>query len=323
MGDVNRILITGATGFIGQATVADARARGLPVTVVARNKVPKAWRTDDGITVVQADLSDPGCVDDLRDALHGVGVVIHAAAHLGDDPRAVASDTVRGTDHLLQAMQDSAARLVLVSSIVVYDTMRLSPGDMLTEDSPLETVQHARDAYAEGKLRQEALVRDAGRDAWLIRPGAVWGPGRTWHALMGFWASKLFVQIGGDGELPLVHVDHLARMLIDAALQDPGGLRALNALDDDRPTRARFMAAHRRMTGWPRMVLPVPYPTWLALARALRPFAEKLPGLFREPILRARLMPLHYPNTALRSALGGEDNDTFEGMLARSMERQT
>ena len=319
MGALGRLLITGAGGFIGRAAVAAARARGIEVVAVARRSVAPGWAEDDGIEVLRADLSDPACVNALSGAMRGCGAVIHAAAHLGGDDAALRADTLLATSHLLDALPPEM-RLVLVSSIAVYDTMALSPGDVLDEDAPLNTPAGAQDGYSRAKLAQEGLCAARGGPLWMMRPGAVYGPGRSWHALNGFWAGPLLVRIESDGALPLCHVDHLGRSLVSAAMTDPGGVRVVNVVDDDLPTRARFCADHRRLTGWPKAMLPVPYGAWLGVARALRPISGKLPGLLREPVLRARMMPLSYPNHALREALGGRDDAPFSEMLARSVE---
>jgi len=320
MGKMTRLLITGATGFVGAACVAEARARGIEVVALYRRSQPADWARDRGIQPLQGDLSDPATARELDAILGECQAVIHAAAHLGGDSAAHRNDTLRGTETLLTAMQGTNARLVLVSSIAVYDTMQVDPGAVLDESSPLGDPDHPRDAYSEAKLRQEILCRAAGVPLWILRPGAIYGPGRSWHALLGFFASKLHVQINSDGELPLTHVSHTAWALVEAATRDPQGTPVLNLLDDDRPTRARFLRAHRRMVGWPRLVLPVRYRLWLTLVHVVKPISGKLPGLFQEPTLRARLMPLRWPNTALRHALGGEDRDTFEGMLVRTLE---
>ncbi|PYG29518.1 NAD-dependent epimerase/dehydratase family protein [Pelagimonas varians] len=319
MGEMTRILITGANGFVGRAAVAEARKQGFEVIAVYRRQPLPEWAVDNGVIQQQADLSDPACAALLHEHMDRVGAVIHAAAHMGGDAAQHAEDTLCGTQTVLEAMRGSNAQLVLVSSVAVYDTLKLEPGDTLTEDSPLEELNHARDPYAEAKLQQEHLCVKTGHPVWLMRPGAVYGPGRTWHALMGFWAWKLHVQINSDGQLPLVHVEHLAQTLVSAAQATPKGTHALNVVDDDLPTRARFLAAHRKMTGWPRMVLPLPFGPWLALTRILKPISGKLPGLLKEPVVRARLMPLNYPNTALRAALGGADFACFENMLSKSL----
>lgn len=318
MGAVSRILITGAGGFIGRATVAEARARGLGVVAVVRRAAPSDWAEDAGIEVVTADLSDPASVDALAGGLRGCGAVIHAAAHLGGDPAAIEADTLRGTRHLLDALPEGM-RLVLVSSVAIYDPMRRAPGETLDERARLSAEGQAQDPYSGAKLAQEALCRASGHPLWLMRPGAVWGPGRTWHALSGFWVGPCHVLLDSDGELPLVHVTSVARALVSAALRDPEGTVALNVIDDDRPTRRRFARAHRRAAGWPRLILPLPWTLWRGLARLSAPLGPRRPGLLREPVLRARIMPLSWPNAALRQTLGGSDDAPFEEMLARSL----
>ncbi|GGF62843.1 Nucleoside-diphosphate-sugar epimerase [Mameliella alba] len=318
------IAITGAGGFLGRACVAEARRRGLPVLALYRNSLPGDWAGDAGITPLQLDLTAPDAADRLRAALPEDCAIIHAAAHLGDNLAAVARDTLSATRTLRDAWRDSDARLVLISSLAVYDTDALAPGDAVSESTPLiplpDTPEQARDAYAGSKRLQEALFLDDLQDGWILRPGALWGPGRTWHALQGFRASKLFVTIGSHGELPLAHVDLCAQIAVEAARTPTPGPGIVNVFDDDRPTRARFLRAHRRCFGWPRLNVTVPYGAWLALVRLLKPISGNLPGLFRENILRARLMPLRYPNTRMRSAFPGEDIDTFEGLMTRAAE---
>ncbi len=320
-GEVSRILITGAGGFIGRATVAEARARGLEVVAVVRKTVAPEWAEDDGVSVVEADLSQPPSLLTLRRALEGCGAVIHAAAHLGDDGAAIEADTLAATRHLLAALPGDI-RLVLVSSIAVYDLGKLAPGDAVTERSPLNRPGHAQDAYAESKLAQEVLCQGALQPLWLMRPGAVWGPGRTWHALNGFWSGPLQVTLASHGALPLVHVKHLARALVSASLTDPQGMTALNVIDDDLPTRTRFVSAHRKAAGWPKAAVNLPWTLWLSLTRTLKPLQSRLPGLLREPVLRARIMPLRWPNTALRASLGGVDDAPFETLLRDTLESQ-
>lgn len=330
MGALMAIAVTGASGYVGRACVAEARRRGHPVLAVTRSAPPADWAQDAGITALQLDLTAPEAAERLTGALADGSALIHAAAHMGDEPQALARDTLLANRAVHAAWVAKAPRLVLISSLAVYDTDRLHPGDALTESSALiplpdASLSGARDPYAGAKRLQEAmfLFDDRLDDDWILRPGAIWGPGRSWHALQGFWASKLFVTIGSEGELPLAHVDHVARVALHCAQTAPVDVSVLNVFDDDRPTRARFLRAHRRAYGWPRFNVTVPYGAWMALVRLLKPLAHRLPGLFREPILRARMMPLRYPNAALRSALPGEDTNSFEGTMARTREAET
>ncbi|HEY4571265.1 MAG TPA: NAD(P)-dependent oxidoreductase, partial [Kribbella sp.] len=51
-----RVLVTGAAGFIGRAVVAALRERGVPVTAVDREPADASW--DEGVHVVTGDLTD-------------------------------------------------------------------------------------------------------------------------------------------------------------------------------------------------------------------------------------------------------------------------
>ncbi len=321
-----RIVVTGASGFLGRACVAEARRHDLPVLAVTRGAPLPGWADDAGIATLQLDLTAPEAADRLTGALTEDSALIHAAAHLGDDAQALARDTLQANRAVHAAWTAKAPRLVLISSLAVYDTDRLHPGDALRESSALiplpdATLRGARDPYAGAKRLQEAmfLFDDALDDDWILRPGAIWGPGRSWHALQGFWASKLFVTIGSEGELPLAHVDHVARIAVEAARTPTPGPGVLNVFDHDRPTRARFLKAHRQVHGWPRLNVTVPYTLWSAMVRLLRPVAHRLPGLFREPVLRARMMPLRYPTDRLHSAFPGK-GPRFEDLMTATRE---
>ncbi|SFD71950.1 NAD-dependent epimerase/dehydratase family protein [Roseivivax sediminis] len=307
MGALGRIAVTGAGGFLGRAVLAEARARGIAATALAR-------RADElDADVVACDLADSG--PELADALRGADAVIHAAAHMGGDTEVHARDTLRATERLLRAMTDAGvARLVLVGSAAVYDVAALPPGSAVDEDTPVATEAAAADTYARAKIAQEALVRDwaaaPGRSAHILRAGAVYGPGRLWNAHLGVRAGPVLLRLGRGGTLPLVHRDRAARALLDAAGTAGDGVTVLNLLDDDLPDRGRYLAALRR-TGWPTAVAPLPWPLLLPAAKALAGWPGR-PGLLRERALRARMAPYHWSNARLRAAFPERDRGTFE-----------
>ncbi|MCA0940365.1 NAD(P)H-binding protein [Salipiger pacificus] len=314
-----RILLTGATGFVGRAVLAEARAQGLQVTALRRAPTPEKSVQVKGVRWIEADLADPACIQSLRDAAQGCSAVIHAAAHLGSDEGTVAATTVDGTRHLLAALEGLPLHLVLVSSLGIYDTARLSPGAEVTERTPLETSANARDAYVAGKLAQEDLCRASGLPLWILRPGVIFGAGRTWNAHLGPALGPLLIRVGTKGELPLAHVSHVAKRLLQAALRRPEGVRVINVIDPDRPDRTRFLRAHAA-SGWPKAVLPLPWPLWMLAARLLAPLEARLPGLLRVPVLKARMMPLRYPDKELIAALGPLLQDRFGALMARALQ---
>ena len=115
-----RVLITGANGFLGDATVRAFLDREVDVRVLVRpasdlSRFP--WADD--VEVARADLrGGPG----LEEAFEDVDVLVHlAACVVGDDEERFFS-TVVGTERLLEAMAKSGTRrVVLASSFSVYD----------------------------------------------------------------------------------------------------------------------------------------------------------------------------------------------------------
>ena len=306
------LLITGAAGFVGRATVAMARSRGHIVRAVVRRAgaAPSAWQRDPGISVHGVDLAEPGAALDA--ALVGVDAVIHAAAALSGDDAVHARDTVLATRRLVAAMPQNMP-LVLVSSLAVY-AGDLRPGSLIDETTPLEPLPALRDAYCRAKLAQEEIARAQGR-LLILRPGAVWGPGHLWNAHLGVALGPILLQMGSKGPVPLCHVDHCALGLVLGA-ERWDGPEVVNVIDDDLPDRARYVAALRQ-GGWPKLVLPLPWQ--LPDLVAAREAPTRLPGLLRRPALRARMMPLRYDNEALHR-LGWEPLHGFDAGMQAALE---
>ncbi|MGX9352185.1 NAD-dependent epimerase/dehydratase family protein [Shimia sp. W99] len=309
------IAITGATGFVGQHTVAYARLIDLPLRVIVRaeHSVPRGWVNDPGVDIREADLAES---TNISSDLKGASAVIHAAATLAGDH---ARDTIAASENLIAAIVEAGVpHVVLVSSLSVYDVTTLRDNDILTEACPL--AETGRDAYAAAKLSQEHMFRAAAQEHGLtlsiLRPGAIYGPDRLFNAHIGPGIGPALVMIDGGGKVPLCHVDLAAECLIRAA-QSPNGIEAINLFDDALPSRDRFVTAFRR-TGWPRLVLHLPLGMARLLAR-ITPNGASMPGLLRRDTLEARHKPLSYANTMMHKRLNPVTMLPFETAMSGSI----
>lgn len=291
------LMITGAGGFLGRAVVDEAQARGHEVRALTR----------DDLDLTSGELP----------ALDGVDCVIHLAGSLSGDEAVQARDTVEVTRGVIEAMQAQPLppRLVLASSIAVYSA---DAKGVVTEATPLEDRPDRRDAYARAKLAQEEMLRGSGLRHTILRPGAILGPDRVTTAHLGPATGGTLILLERGGEVPVVSLADCARAFVRAA-EAPGEGRALNILGPDRPTRARYVAALRR-TGWPRHVLPFNWRLVMPLAWLLSPLGDRLPGLLRPAILRARMRPLRYDVAAAKAALDWTPQDDFETAFDRATE---
>ena len=289
MGAVKRVLITGASGFIGSATVDAALDAGLEV-VAAQRRIG-ANRT--GVTYVSVDLTVRDSVDLLVSAMTGCDAVIHLAAAMSGDAKDHARLTLAGTEHVIAAMKKAGiGHLTLASSLAVYDTSKVAIGAALTDATPLVTTDSPRDAYSDAKAQQETLVSKAGFESvTVVRPGIVYDTDRLWNAHLGVGAGPALFRAASGDPLPMCHVQRCAAALVQATahlLRD-----TITLVDPSLPTRGQVIAKLQE-SGWPKLVLPLPLGFLWTLARVLTPLAPRLPGLLRAPVLRQRLMPMTY-----------------------------
>ena len=309
------LAITGASGFLGRACVGVALARGHRVRALTRRPA----EFPESVEAIALDLADPHAP--LATALDGVDAVIHAAAALRGGDAAHRRDTLQATANLLAALDGAApdARLVLVSSIAVYNATARE----ITEDTPLEPLPGDRDAYARAKLAQEALLAETSREAWIARPGFIYGPGHVWNAHLGLRLGPLLLRFAGKGQIPLVCLGSCADALVMAAARPVplAGQRALNLVESDLPDARRYLRLIGPMA--PRWQLPAP--VWpLALSgQALGlapPLRRRLPGLLQPRTLKARFGAKSYSNARAADDLAWVPRQPLENALHAAVE---
>jgi nucleoside-diphosphate-sugar epimerase len=249
-----RMLVTGASGFIGGVLCEMLVHRGHEVVALVRRPgseppgtLPRAGDLRDGAGLHEALMSDrPDCV-------------IHLAAEIASqrNGRKVHAANVTGLRLLLDAclaMGDSGTaagpRIVFSSTVVTGD----AGGAMLTEEEPLPV----QTPYGRSKLEGERMVLGSGLPAVVIRPSHVYGPG-------GWYANELiprlrqpgrFAVIGrGENLWDVVHVDDVAAALVLAVESAPAG-SLYHVVDDEPLTFYEFMAmtAEALGVGAPRRV---------------------------------------------------------------------
>lgn len=203
------IAVTGATGFVGQAVLDEAVRRGLLVRALTR----RAQEPRDGVTWVRGDLADHGA---LRALAVGSDAVLHIAGVVNaPDAAGFQAGNVAGT----QAILDAAGALGEKRFICVSSLAAREPD--LSD-------------YGRSKHAAEELVRASRLDWTIIRPPAIYGP-RDAELLELFKAARFHVlPMPPAGRASIIHVDDLARLLLDLV---PSGERVSGQIfepDDGR-----------------------------------------------------------------------------------------
>lgn len=175
-----RILVTGATGFIGRSLVASLVGREqLSVLAATRHGTPVGLPR--GIEAVA--LGDLGCCPDLRAAVTGCDVVVHAAArvHVLRDTASNPLEEFRrlnvaATTHVAeQAAWAGVRRLVFISSIKVSGEDTTGRAPYRADEKPVP-----EDAYGISKWEAEQALTEVaertGLEVVIVRPPLVYGP---------------------------------------------------------------------------------------------------------------------------------------------------
>ena len=319
-----KVLVTGAGGFLGRYVVARLLQRGHKVRAMVRPMSPaRAWPED--VEIFAADLR---VADNLVAAFDGIDAVIHLASATSGNEDVQFASTVVGTENLLEAMSHSATRrLVLVSSLVVYDWSQ-ARGTM-DEKTPLERNIYTMGGYTIAKVWQERIVGRAakahGWDLTVMRPGFIWGPRHAELAGMGRRFGRGYLMFGPFTRLPLTHVENCADALV-VAVESPATIgETFNVVDDDSIRVWRYVKEYARRTGRPGLMLPLPYWFGYGLAqvaalvsRMLFGKKGKLPSLLTPRRFEAQFKPIRFNNQKMQKLMNWKPPLTFDDCLKQT-----
>jgi nucleoside-diphosphate-sugar epimerase len=316
------VLVTGSNGFIGSRVVAALLERGFRrIRCFVRpsgnlGNLEAAASTYPGsanaLEIVEGNLLSP---DDCLRAAANVSVMFHLAAGMDSSFAGCFMNSVLTTRNLLDAACAGGRlrRFVNVSSFAVYSNLEMPRHAALDEAAPLETEPNRReDPYGYGKLKQEQLVQRYGRERGvgyvIVRPGAVFGPGKAnLTGRVGIDTFGPFFHMGGGNELPLTYVDNCAEAIVLAGLVSGIDGETFNVVDDDLPTSRQFLKMYKRQAR--RFVsFPVPYPIAYFLCALWEDYSLRtggqLPARFNRRRCAAEWKGNRYSNRKLKERTG-------------------
>lgn len=286
-----RVLVTGATGFVGAWVARELARRGHVVRVLVRPQSRLDNLEDVPCERVLGDVTDPASAER---AVAGCTGVVHAAGvarlRAGDRDHLLAVNQA-GAEHVLSAaLRAGVQRAVFVASAGALGGTRKPVAMDETWSGSAEAV--AVD-YFVSKLRGERAARAlacAGLPLMIVRPGVVLGPGDLYHSSAGIVlmlareALPRYVRGGGS----YCDVRDVARAHVEALERGrPGAIYHLGGHNLEMGDFARLVS---RLSGVP---LPrrVPYPLMLAIA-SLKEAGAKVRGA-RAPLSRQLVRGAH------------------------------
>jgi nucleoside-diphosphate-sugar epimerase len=220
------ILVTGATGFLGSALVAELLKQKRPVRILARDEKKAYQQFGDTVTVIPGEITN---ARQVQRAVDGATCIYHLAGrlyHPSTPPQLYRDIHVEGTRILLAACrgQSQLQRIVHCSTTGVFGITGNTPA---SEDAPIAPTNPYEATKRESELLALKAYQEQGLPVRVVRPGLVYGPGDL-H-LLGFFAAihkGLFRVIdGGEAQLHPIYIDDMtaALLLCASSLPQPCG----------------------------------------------------------------------------------------------------
>jgi nucleoside-diphosphate-sugar epimerase len=205
---LNKILVTGANGFVGTALTKKLIAEEWAVTGVVRNESDLHGIA--GVSILEIGNIDKNT--DWKIALRGIDAIVHTAARVhvmkntpADPLKAYRSVNVHGTIQLArQAAVSGVRRFVFISTIKVNGEENIAAYRETDKPAPI-------DPYGISKLQAEKellkLAGQTGMEVVVLRPPLIYGPGVRANFL------KLLQAVDRGLPIPLARIDNRRSMI--------------------------------------------------------------------------------------------------------------
>jgi len=282
-----KVLVTGATGFVGHHVAKALAAEGADLRLLTRKSSNLANLEGIPAETVVGDLSDPAS---LKSSLAGIDAVVHVAADYRlwiPDPAAMYRANVDGTRELLRlAREAQVKRFVYTSSVATMHFF--TNGIVSNEDTPV-TLKDMVGHYKRSKFlaEQEAIqAAQSGQQVIILNPTTPIGPNDrkptpTGRIFVDFLNKKFPAYV--DTGLNLVDVSEVARAHVLALTKGTPGRRYI--LGGENLTLKQILDKMSAITGIPSPTVKIPF----AVAATYAFFEEWITGRIRGREPRATL----------------------------------
>jgi nucleoside-diphosphate-sugar epimerase len=267
---MKRVLITGATGFIGGHLVSANLSKGHQVRALVLPDDPEAFLLKSGsVEIVTGDIRD---YEAVKRAASGVDIVFHCAAVVTDwAPKKLFKEvTVGGTDNICKAsLEAGVSRLVDMST---NDVFGLDESQVMDETFPLRPWH---EPYSDSKIEAEKICwryhEEHGLPVTMVYPCWVFGEGdKTFVPLLAdailkreliFWRKDVIVWP--------TYIENLVDLLMLIAEDDRAVGNGYLVHDGESVTLEEFCAGIAKSLGVPPTKTHIPYSVAYLAAKAL------------------------------------------------------
>jgi len=313
----SKVLVTGATGFVGQALVNELLTDQFFISALVRDK-----RTMLPESVVKIKGGDLAHIKDWLPSLKSQDVVVHVAAraHIMNGEETNPFEAYRqvntlATLHLAkQAAEAGVKRFIFISSVKVNGEMTASNQSFKPDDKFVPN-----DPYGFSKYEAEqgllALTKETDMDVVIIRPPLVYGPGvRANFASMMSWVNKSIPLPFGAiyNQRSLVALDNLVSFIIHCIDHPKAANEVFLISDGEDVSTTQLLKKVAKAFDKKALLIPVPV--------SVMTLAAKLVG--KEDMANRLFGSLQIDNSKVRDLLGWKSVTTMDEQLKKIAEAE-
>jgi uncharacterized protein YbjT (DUF2867 family) len=284
-----KILVVGASGFIGKHLLRALRDRGHEAIGAARHATAPGW--------IAADYVRDQTDSDWLPRLHGIDVVVNCVGILRERGR-----------QTFAALHDAGPR-ALFAACAQAGVRRVIQVSALGAD------ERARSGYHRSKRAADAFLATLSLGWTIVRPSLVFGPGGASAALFSELAALPVIPLPGDGrqQVQPIHIDDLTALLVAAIESDAAAHRTLDAVGPRAVTLREWLGALRTQLGLGRArFVPVPMP----LVRFGARVGARMPSALLDPETLAMLERGNVADPGATTAMLGHAPRPIERFIA-------
>jgi nucleoside-diphosphate-sugar epimerase len=268
-----KILISGATGFVGKPLCDELFRMGRPVRAAVRLDQKKVDNVENfAIAIIDHET-------DWKDALLGVSVIIHLAARVHfmkdtepDPLNAFRNINVEGTLNLArQAVKAGVRRFIFISTIKVNgeNTLLGKPFTCFDEPAPVDPYAISK-REAEDGLRN--IAKETGMEVVIIRPTLIYGPGvkANFHSMLSWLNKGIPLPFGAiDNKRSLVALGNLLDLIITCIDHPAAANQTFLVSDGEDMSTTELLERMAAALGKRARLLPLPMSLLHKVARLL------------------------------------------------------
>ncbi len=253
---MRRVLIVGASGFLGRRIAQALLTGGYTVRCVARDPAKIGDLATIGCEIVKGDVSDPVSMKQALESVAAVYIAIHTLSPqpAGGAKQRFMAVELNGLQNIVTGCQaQGVRRLIYVTSLGI--------------------AADASSEWLRERWRGEQFLLGSGLDVTVIRPGMIVGAGGRGFEMLASQAKKpVAVFLGGGQKMRTIAVDDLIYYLVSVLDDSRAYGQCYDVGNDDVLTKSQMIDANAEILGRrPPLKLQIP----LALLGVLAPVMER------------------------------------------------